>query len=149
MYIIAQAPASSPVTIAASTSSTIAAFPVIAGEPGAGNQNSLNAPGSNRLNGQAFTVRASGYVTAAAGTYTSAAGLINLVLYASNTSSFAAATGNAIFTVASIAATMSSATAKTMPFEIEVELQGDNVSAILSGAGQGFSANKNGVVGAQ
>lgn len=149
MYIIAQAPASATLTIAAAGSATINAFNVIAGEPGAGTQNNLNAPGSNRLNGQPFTVRAAGFATLAAGTVTSGTAPLNFVLYGANTTSFAAATGNALFTVVVAAFTFTSAVTKTIPFEVEIEYSGDSTSATFIGAGQGLAQDPNGVKVAQ
>jgi hypothetical protein len=146
MYIIAQAPASAVVSVAAAASATINAFQVIAGEPGAGSQNNLNAPGSNRLNGLPFTVRAAGFVTLAAFTSTSGATPLNFVLYGSNTASFAAATGNALWTASVAAFTFASATAKTVPFEIEVELQGDSTSATVIGVAEGVVQDPNGLI---
>src|SRR5258708_7431786 len=145
MYIIAQAPLSAVVSVAAAASATINAFQVIAGEPGAGSQNNLNLPGGNRLNGQSFTIRAAGFATLAAFTSTSGTTPLNFVLYGSNTASFAAATGNALFTVSVAAFTFASATAKTVPLEVEMECSGDTGSALVVGAGQGLAADPNGV----
>lgn len=134
MYIISQAPASASVT---SSGAATAAFTVIAGEPGAGTQTNLNAPGSNKLNGQPFTVRANGYTLYGAGTYT--ASTIQLLLCAANTASFAVATANAIVSMtAFVAISYTAATATAVPWEIEAEVTGDNVSARLSGVGQGY-----------
>lgn len=145
MYIQAQTPLSAVVTVAAAASATINPFLVIAGEPGAGSQNNLNLLGSNRLNGQPFTIRAAGFVTLAAFTSTSGATPLNFVLYGANTASFAAATGNALFTASVAAFTFASATAKTVPFEVEIECSGDTGSALIVGAGQGLVADPNGV----
>lgn len=134
MFIISQAPNSAVLTATAAATS---AFTVIAGEPGAGNQNNLNASGSNRLNGQPFIVRAAGYVTYPAGTYT--ASTIQVALFGSNTASFTAASGNQIASLTALTAvTYSAATAATVPWEIEVQLQGDAVSKILGGTQQGM-----------
>lgn len=134
MYIIAQAPAAAPITV--SSGAATAAFNVIAGEPGAGTQCNLNMPGSNRLNGQPFTVRAAGNISLAAGTYTSAATPISFVLYAGNTASFAAAVGNGIFSSTAVAIfTQSSAVATSLEWEIEAQVQGDNTGAKLMGRG--------------
>ncbi len=134
MYIITNAPAAASVTSAGAATS---AFTVIAGEPGAGTQDNLNVPGSNKLNGQPFTVRANGYTTYGAGTYT--ASTIQLLLCAANTASFAVATANAIVSMtAFVAISYAAATATTVPWEIEAELTGDSVSARLTGVGQGY-----------
>lgn len=140
MYIIAQAPSAA---VVSSTAVGTVAFNVIAGEPGAGTQCNLNAPGSNKLNGQPFVVRAAGFTTYAAGTYT--ASTVQIALNASNTASFAAAAGNQIASLtAFVAITYASASATAVPWEIEVEMSGDGTSKILMGeqAGyQGTSAN--------
>lgn len=144
MFIISQAPAAAPVTIAAGAAT--ATFNVIAGEPGAGAQVNLNAHGSNRLNGVPFRVRAAGFIVVAAGTYTTAATPIQVVLNASNTASFAAASGNAIVSNTAVAAyTWTSAVAGSISWQIEAQLQGDNSGAKLGGTGSGWSMNPNGV----
>lgn len=135
MYPIAQAPIGAILTVASGAAQS--PFLIAAGEPGAGTQNNLNVPGTNRLNGQPFTVRAAGYMTCGAGTYTSAATPIQFVLWASNTASFAAATGNAIFSTTALAIfSVSSATAVSLPWEVEAELVGDSVSGTIVGVGQ-------------
>lgn len=134
MYIIAQAPSAAPLTL--STGASTVAFNVIAGEPGAGTQVNLNAPGSNRLNGVPFIVRAAGNVTMPAGTYTTAATPISFALYASNTASFAAATANGIFSATAVAIfTVSSATPVAIEWEVEAQVQGSNASGRLMGRG--------------
>jgi hypothetical protein len=138
MYPIAQAPAAAALAITAGALQS--PFLVIAGEPGAGTQVNLNAPGSNKLNGQSFTVRAAGFITVAAGTSTTAATPIQVALWGSNTASFAAASGNALFTLTSLAFfTYAAATATSVPWEIEVQVSGDNSSKVLVGAGQGYT----------
>jgi len=144
MYVISQAPAAAQFSTASPVAG-INAFTIIAGEPGAGTQDNLNLPGSNRLNGQPFNVRAAGYLTIAAGTYTSGATPIQFALYGANTASFAAASGNLLFSAAVAAFTWSSATAKTIPWEIEAEISGDSVSGLLVGASQGLITDPNGV----
>lgn len=144
MYVIAQAPAAAQISTASPVAG-INVFNIIAGEPGAGTQDNLNIPGSNRLNGQPFTVRAAGYLTLAAGTYTSGATPIQFALHAANSASFAAASGNQLFSAALAAFTWSSATAKTVPWELEAEISGDNVSAILVGASQALTSDPNGL----
>lgn len=132
MYVISQAPAAAQVTFASGASTVAAAtgvFNVIAGEPGAGAQLNFSAPGSNRLNGQPFRVRAAGYVTFAAGTYTSS---VQTLLYASTTAGFTAAAASAIYSQAAVAVTVSSATAKVFPWVIESLIEGDSVSGLLN-----------------
>jgi hypothetical protein len=137
MYVMANAPAAAALTVPAGAAYT--AFNVIAGEPGAGTQDNLNLPGSNKLNGQPFTVRAGGYITVAAGTVTTAATPIQVVIHGSNTAAFAAASGNALFSLTAVPVfTYSAATATSFPWEIELELQGDGTSKVVVGVGQGF-----------
>jgi hypothetical protein len=135
-YTISQAPAAATLTL--SSAAATAAFTVIAGEPGAGTQVNLNMPGSNRLNGQPFTVRSAGYISYPAGTYTSNTVQINI--YASNTASFAAASGNALTSMTAIAAfTATVAAGAAVPWELEAQVSGDAVSKILGGVFQGYT----------
>lgn len=132
MQIIAVAPAAANLTI--SSGAATAAFNVIAGEPGAGTQVNLNAPGTNRLNGQPFVVRAAGSIAVAAGTYTTAATPIQIVLNAASTASFAAASGNAIFSsTALVAYTWTSAVAGGLDWQVEAHLEGSNTSGKMTG----------------
>ena len=85
------APSAAAVTVA--TAAGLGVFNVIAGEPGAGTQCNLNVPGSNRLNGQPFVVRAGGIISMSAGTYTAT---IQPLVFASTTAGFTAALGNVI-----------------------------------------------------
>ena len=135
MYILSEAPAAA---VVSSTAAGTVAFTVIAGEPGAGTQCNLNAPGSNRLNGQPFMVRAAGFTSYPAGTYT--ASTVQIALNASNTSSFAAASGNQIASLTAFtAASIASASALVVPWEIEVEVSGDGTSKVLGGIQQGYA----------
>lgn len=144
MYIIAQAPAAAPITVG--SGATTVAFNVIAGEPGAGTQCNLNAPGSNKLNGQPFRVRAAGNIVLAAGTYTSSATPISFILYASNTASFTAALANNVFSSTAVAIfTQSSAVATSLEWNIEGIFQGDNTGAKLMGSTQGETMTPSGV----
>lgn len=132
MQVIAQAPAAANSTIALGVSTASAAlsvFNVIAGEPGAGTQCNLNVPGSNRLNGQPFRVRAAGYVSFAAGTYTSS---VQTLLHASTTAGFTAAASSAIYSAAAVAVTISAATAKVIPWFVETIVSGDSTSGLLN-----------------
>jgi hypothetical protein len=143
MYIIAQAPPAASSTIAAAAATIT--FNVLAGEPGAGTQVNLNMPGSNRLNGQGYIVRASGNITLV-GTQTlatTAATPIQILLCAANSTSFAAVAANAIVSGTAVAAfTQAALTGTTViPWEVEFQSVG---SALLSGVGQGFITDING-----
>lgn len=143
MYIIAQAPAAASITLAAGAAT--ATFNVIAGEPGAGTQVNLNAPGSNKLNGQPFRVRAAGTVAVAAGTYTAAATPIQVLLCASNTASFAAVAANAVFSGTAVAAyTWTSAVAGGLDWSVEGYFVGSNTSGKVGGLGISTFADANG-----
>lgn len=143
MYVISQAPAASSITLAAGAAT--ATFNVIAGEPGAGTQVNLNAPGSNRLNGQPFRVRAAGTVAVAAGTYTTAATPIQVLLCASNTASFAAVAANAVFSGTAVAAyTWTSAVAGGLDWSVEGYFVGSNTSGKVGGLGISTFADPNG-----
>jgi hypothetical protein len=150
MQVIAQAPASASIT-----GTTGGVFNVIAGEPGAGIQNNLNAPGTARLNGQPFRVRLAGLVVLAAGTYTAT---VQPLLYSSTysaTSPFTAATAaQAIYSAAAISVTQASASAKNVPFSVEAYIEGDSTSGLVvasilglvnNGAVQGATAPVAGV----
>jgi hypothetical protein len=137
MYIIAQAPAAAAITLAA--------FNVIAGEPGAGTQVNLNAPGSNKLNGQPFRVRAAGNIVLAAGTYTAAGTPVQIFINAANTASFTAASGNQLFTSTSIAAfTFTSAVPGAIDWQVEGLLVGSNASGKVGGLVVGSMNDPNG-----
>lgn len=142
MYIVSQAPAAANIT--PSTGAATAAFAVIAGEPGAGTQCNLNAPGSNRLNGQPFYVRAAGLINLPAGTVTTSATPIQFELAAANTASFAVATGNVIASATAIAVfTYASASAVSLPWTIEAEFVG---GGSLLGKSDFITQDPNGVV---
>jgi hypothetical protein len=143
MYIIAQAPGASGITLSATLAT--ATFSVIAGEPGAGTQVNLNAPGSNKLNGQPFRVRASGNVVVAAGTYTTSATPIQVLLCASNTASFAAVAANAVFSGTAVAAyTWTSAVAGGLDWSVEGYFVGSNGSGKVGGLGISTFEDANG-----
>jgi hypothetical protein len=143
MYIIAQAPSAAGITL--NSGAATAAFNVIAGEPGAGTQCNLNAPGSNKLNAQSFTVRAAGNVVLAAGTYTTSAVPVQIFLNCSNTASFAAASGNQLLTSTSIAAfTWTSAVPGAIDWQLEGHLVGDNSGAKVGGYAIGSLNDPNG-----
>jgi hypothetical protein len=144
MYVISQAPAAAAITLAAGAAT--ATFNVIAGEPGAGTQVNLNVPGSNKLNGQPFRVRAAGTVAVAAGTYTTAATPVKIILCASNTASFAAVAANAVFSGTAVAAyTWTSAVAGGLDWSVEGYFVGTNTSGKLGGLGISTFADANGV----
>lgn len=134
MYVISQAPAAAALTV--TNGAATQAFTVIAGEPGAGTQDNLNLAGSNRLNGQPFTVRAAGSVTYPAGTYT--ASTIQILLCAANTASFAVATANAVASMTALtAATTAFTAAQVTNWEVEFTGLGIN-GGQLAGVFQGF-----------
>lgn len=129
MQVIAQAPAAAAVTV--STAAGLGVFNVIAGEPGAGSQLNLSLPGSNRLNGQPFVVRAGGIISMSAGTYTAT---IQPLVFASTTAGFTAALGNVIaLTAVTAAMAVTSTAAVVSPFEIELHCIGDSTSGLLQG----------------
>jgi hypothetical protein len=133
LITIAQAPAAAPVTAAGAASTTAAVtgiFNVIAGEPGAGSQLNLSAPGTNRLNGQPFRIRAAGYCSFASGTYTAS---IQPLLYASTAAGFTASAAAAIVSNAGIVVTVASASTIGVPWAIEAYLSGDTTSGTLAG----------------
>lgn len=144
MYVISQSQNAAALTVAAGAV-TAAAFVVAAGEPGAGTQLNLNVPGSNRLNGQGFRFRANGLLNLPAGTVTSSATPIQYIVYGSNTTSFAAATGNALFSATAIAVfTYASTVATSAPFQVELELVGGGTK--LPGRGNFIASDPNNVI---
>ena len=144
MYIQAQAPSAAVITLAAGAAT--AAFTVIAGEPGAGSQCNLNAPGSNRLVGLPFIVRAAGLLNLPAGTVTTSATPIQFELAAANTASFAVATGNVVASATAIAVfTYSSAAAVSLPWMVELKYVGGGLSIL--GKSNFITNDPNGVVG--
>ncbi len=145
MYIVSQAPAAAAFTVA--TGAATQAFAVAAGEPGAGTQVNVPVPGSNRLNGQPFVVRAAGYVLFPAGTVTTAATPLQVAMYASNTASFAAASGNAIFSLTAVAIfTLASAVATYLPWTLAAEFIGGPGGDLLATGIGGAQVTPNGVV---
>lgn len=128
MIIISQAPAAASVTAA-----TGGIF-----QASAGGNLVLNAPGSSRLEGRPFLIRTSGYATLAAGTYTSA---VSAILYGGKTLA-TPGSANALFTATSNV--VQSATAATsVPWMVEVILEGDSTSGALQGRGTGIVNNVN------
>jgi hypothetical protein len=138
MYVIAQPPSAAAITVtgaASTTAANLSTFNVISGEPGAGSQLSLSLPGSNRLNGQPFRVRAAGYSSIAAGTFTTS---ITYMIHASTTAGFTATAANSLLlTTTATAITISAATAKVIPWAAELLISGDTVSGLMSGSGSG------------
>jgi hypothetical protein len=144
MYINVQAPPAAAITLSAITAASTTTFAVLAGEPGAGTQANLNAPGSNRLLGQSYIVRAAGLINLPAGTFTSSATPFSVWLTAANTASFAAAAANTIATSSAVAIfTYASAAATSVPFEVEAQL---NAGTILTGRQTYSVADPNAVV---
>jgi hypothetical protein len=126
MGIVVNGPAVAPIT-----GSTGGVFNVIAGEPGAGAQATLNLPGSGRFNGQQFVVRGSGLVVYPAGTYTAS---VQPLLYASVTAGYTASAAAAIFSATAHTITVTAATAKSEAcFQFEVHLEGDSTTGDLYG----------------
>lgn len=126
MSVIVQGPAVAPITAAAG-----GVFNVIAGEPGAGAQATLNLPGSGKFNGQQFVVRASGVTVLPAGTYTAT---IQPLLYASTVAGYTASAAAAIYSAAAHTVTVTAATAKSAAFwQLECHLEGDSTSGDLGG----------------
>lgn len=133
MPVVAQIQAVSPITGA-----TGGVFNIIAGEPGAGAQAALNLPGSGKFNGQQFKVRASGLAVVTAGTYTAT---VQPLIYASTVNGFTASAAAAIFSAAAQNVTVASATAKNIPWYVEIALEGDSTSGLLQGVSQGTLDN--------
>lgn len=126
MSVIVNGPSVAPVTAAAGGT-----FKVIAGEPGAGAQATMNLPGSGRFNGQQFVVRASGTVVLPAGTYTAA---IQPLLYASTVAGFTVSAAAAIFSLTTHTVTVTAATALSeAAWQLELHLEGDSNTAQLNG----------------
>lgn len=125
MPVIAQGPSVAPIT-----GTTGGTFNVIAGEPGAGAQAALNLLGSNKLNGQQFKLKASGLVVLAAGTYTAT---VQPLVYASTVAGFTSSAAAAIYSVAAVNVTVASATAKNVPWQVEINLEGDSTAGVLQG----------------
>jgi len=147
MYVIAQAN-NTAATMTVATGAATTAFVVAPGLPGAGNQLNLNAPGSNRLTGVPFIVRASGLLTLPAGTVTASATPIQFEMAASNTTSFAVATGNVIFSATAMAIfSYASAAATTVPYMLEATFAGGGGGAGLLGKSNFITVDPNGVVG--
>jgi hypothetical protein len=127
MVIIAQAGPANTVTAAAG-----GVFTAL----GTTAQLNLNAPGSNRLNGSAFVLRASGWSTLAAGTYTAT---VTVTLYGvantltSQAIAWTAASGNAIAASSAASVTQAGTVAVTVPWVIEAYLSGDGNSGLLQG----------------
>ena len=124
MSVLVNGPSLAPITAAAG-----GVFNVIAGEPGAGAQGTLNLLGSGKLNGQQFVVRAAGVTILPAGTYTAT---IQPLLYASTVAGFTASAAAAIFSVTAHTVTVTAATAKSAAqWQLEVHLEGDSTTAQL------------------
>lgn len=133
MVIISQAPAAAQITAA-----TGGVFNAAAGEPGAGSQLPISLPGTGRLEGKAFRVRASGYATfvfAGATTVT-----VQPLIYA-GASGFTAAAANAVFSAAAVNVVATGASTATVPWLAEIEAEGDSVGGKLQGLIKGVVNN--------
>jgi len=148
MYIVAQAPTAAPITVSAGAATSV--FNVIAGEPGAGTQCNLNLPGSGRLSGQPFIVRASGLINLPAGTVTTSSTPLQFELAAANTASFAVVTGNVVASATAIAVfSYTSAVPTSLPWYIELQYVGGPTGTLL-GKSNFLTSDPNGaVLGAQ
>lgn len=152
MYIISQAPAAAATAISTAAAST-ATFAVAAGEPGAGNIAAVAMPGSNKLNGQPFVVRAAGYfsITGTLTLATSGATPVQLVLNSqlattatvsvANATAMASLTAIAAYTQA--AATVAASAPVIMPWAISVQFIGGPGSSLQSYNLGGSMANPN------
>ncbi len=94
-------------------------------------QFNLNVPGSAKLEGVEFMVRASGWVKFPAGTYT--ATIIANLYGVAGSAAWTAASGNKMASSTSLSITMSGTTALVVPFLIEMDLEGDSMSGLLQG----------------
>lgn len=105
----------------------------------------LNAPGSGRLEGKPFAVRASGYITMKAGTYTSTVTLY--LLGGTPTEMATPTTSYALATCAFAAYSQTSTSTFTFPFFISIEdVVGDSVSGTLTGQQYGTGGPVGGVI---
>jgi len=102
----------------------------------------LSAPGSGRLEGKPFAVRASGYITTKPGTYTTT--ITTYLLGAGPTAMATPTTSYALATCAFAAYSQTSTVGITFPFFISIEdCVGDSTSATLTG----FQYSSGGPVG--
>lgn len=141
---IVNAPGAANVTVSGAASTTAVnsgIFTVIAGEPGAGSQLSIGIPGSGRLNGVPFQIKAAGFVSIAAGTFTTS---VQPLIYASTTAGFTAAAASAIYSAAAVAVTVASASATVVPWNLQITMSGDSTSGKVAGTYTG--TNNNGAI---
>lgn len=96
-----------------------------------GLQFNLNAPGSGRLEGQQFIVRAAGWIKLPAGTYTATV-VVNLY-GVQGSAAWTAAAGNKLAASTSISYTQAGTTVLNVPYLIEVQCEGDSTSGQLQG----------------
>ena len=97
----------------------------------AGSNLILNAPGSNRLNGKQFRVKASGWVTTASGTYTAT---IQPVLYGDAVLS--TVTTKPLFSATAGTIAFTGTVAGAVPWALTAWMEGDTLSGTVSGAAQ-------------
>lgn len=105
----------------------------------------LNLPGSSVLNGVPFKVRSSGWCALSGGTYTAT---VQPQIWASGVAGYTASAAAAIFTFAATNITIATALAATLiyiPWEIEVQLEGDSTSAQMTGRCWGSVRNQSAV----
>lgn len=101
----------------------------------------IQATGNSSLEGVAFKVKATGWVTFAAGTYTAT---VQPMLYVSKTVGFSASAASAIVSAAALTMTITSATlATTTIWENEVEIAGDSTTGNIAGKSGGWIKDVN------
>lgn len=102
-------------------------------QPGVQSGNALlSAPGSGRLEGKPFAVRATGYITLKAGTYTTT--VTTYILGAGPTAMATPTTSQALATYAAAAYSQTTTSTITFPFFISIEdVVGDSTSGTLTG----------------
>lgn len=93
------------------------------------------APGSNRLNGQQFTVLASGFAGCTSGTYTAT---IQPILYGD--ASLATVTTKPLFSCTAGTLAFTGTVAGAIPWNLSATFSGDNASGSLAGVGDGVVA---------
>jgi hypothetical protein len=153
VYIINSAPPAAGINILPVAAQSNV-FQIASGEPSAGTQCNLNLPGSNRLNGIPFVVRAAGYVSLPPQSVTTAATPMTFSLCAAQ-GSFVAQSSNAQNSTVVGAFTNIASTAKTIFWSIEATLMGVTSQAApaafggttgnMNGQAQSFNIDPNGV----
>lgn len=97
----------------------------------AGSNFILNLPGSNKLSGKAFTVRASGYASCTAGTFTAT---IQPILYGDV--SLATVTTKPLFTSSAGTLAYTGTTGAAIQWTMQAQMEGDSVSGQMFGTAQ-------------